>query len=239
MSLLLDSLRRVHAKQRVFVAPPGPSIAVDRRAETLPPPLVEVATPPRTAQGIGVPLRESGAVICGNLPPIPVRHVEVAAAPMSAPGVVFSPADVGAVVSDATLARQVMQLASNILATYPNADTLGLAFVTLHWPSEAPGFPREFARALAQCAGARVLLVNDVRECGFAGAWQSWKQRFRYVIAQSEGGPNEVKQLIGADGVYLTVALGKTLRRRVNDSMALLRAAGAPIRGSILIGQPQ
>jgi hypothetical protein len=234
MSLLLDSLQRVKPKQRVFVAPP-PSTAPTYWTETLPPPLGEVTTPPMTAQGIVVAPGVADAVMSDDLLACPVRQVVAAAAP----GIVFSAADAGTEMSDDTLTRQVRQLASSILASYPGADALGLAFVTLHWPSEAPRFLREFARAFTKCAGADVLLVNNVRECGFEGPWQSWKQRFRYAIVQSEGGPNEVKLLTGADGVYLTVALGRTPRRRVNDSIALLRAAGAPIRGSVLIGQPQ
>jgi hypothetical protein len=233
MSLLLDSLQRVKTKQRVFAAP-RPSTPPTYSTESFPHPLGEDTSPPMTGQGIVVAPGVADAVISDDLLARPVGQLEVAAAPMTAPGIVFSAADAGPEMTDDTLVRQVRQLASNILATYPGADSLGLAFVTLHWPSEAPRFLQEFARAFAKCAGAEVLLVNDVRE----GPWQSWKQRFRYAILQSEGGSNEVKLLSGADGVYLTIALGRTPRRRVNDSIALLRAAGAPIRGSVLIGQP-
>jgi len=156
---------------------------------------------------------------------------------VSAPHFTVTLADTGAVASDDTFARQFRHVAANILATYPNGDALGLAFVTPAWPSEAPRFFSELARAMARCAGGKVLLVNGADEFELERSWQSWKRRHRYVIVQSEGGPNDVELLAGADGVYLAVVLGKTPRRIVQDSIARLHAAGAPIRGSVLIGQ--
>jgi hypothetical protein len=132
---------------------------------------------------------------------------------------------------------EVRQLAAKILTTFPKGAALGVAFVNLPGSSDAARFLSLLAQAIAATASGEVLQLSDVSELASERSWKSWKQRFRYVVVQSDGKPNEAKFLAGADGVYLVVTLGKTRRRSVQDCIRRFQAAGVPIRGSILIGR--
>jgi len=236
MSLLLDSLERVKTKQRVWYAPPQHSTTPGSQDVISPGPLVDVAL----ASPVIPDIAFNPAFICEPLSEAAFeRQVEQAtdaSAAMATPGIVVNPANTGAVMSDDTCARELRRVVTNILAAYPNTATLGLAFVTLDWTSEEQRFMPALTRQFVQCTAAEVLLVDDAGTFDAERPWQSWKQRFRYVIVQSECGANDMKLLTGADGVYLAVALGKTLRRSVKDAIARLQLAGAPIRGCVLIG---
>ena len=152
----------------------------------------------------------------------------------------------GAVLGDDLPARQVRQLAANVLAAFPKHGSLGLAFVTHPWSWEVSEFVSGMALALAECAGDEVLLATNGNRFGrwtnalsrvpSGSSWQAWKRCYRYVVVESDGSSNQVSFLAGADGVYLTFALSKTPRQSTKNCVARLQAAGVPILGSVLIG---